>query len=282
MVDYLEERSTSCVSINELRVFFPQVFRGSALPPSLLDVPGNFAFSDWINPQVWSAAFSDGLVLVRQFTESFASACRQAFECDYDAALAQCYEARPDLATSGGGAHQTFLHVLLILIGIRAAYELFNLTLIVGSSAHNSLLLRYRVWIKSGVLLPWLLLFDSTRDTLLYDVVLTDTPPTEYIWELLTNGIFVTAIKLFAQVYFLLRVTQTGLVWFNWLSLLLGAFTAVRLIVQAAWSWRTLHKKALLEEHYAERAESGSEFDLDDIADGGGGTSVNMFTARLL
>jgi Leucine-rich repeat (LRR) protein len=273
IVGFLQTRPNNCVLINEERVFYPLLATYRGLPPSLQHVPGSFLFSEWIQPQPWREAFGNGIVVVRDYTDEFASACREARECEYDDTLAKCYEAHSNLSTSGGGAHQGFLKTVFTFIAIRAAYELFCLVVIVISCARNSLILSCRVWIKNSIFLPMLLLRALTRAELLDDFVLADTPPSEYIWELLTSGVFVTALKLFAQTYYLLHVAETGLAFSNWLSLALGLITVVRLIGQAAWSWRKMHRDELLEEHYAERAASGADFDLDEMTSGG---SVDM------
>jgi Leucine-rich repeat (LRR) protein len=277
-VQFLQERSRACVSINEEHVFFPLFTTDGGLPPSLRDVPGSFLFSNWINPQLWSLAFPNGLDLVRDNTKIFASACRQAPECDYDAALAQCYEAYPELSTSGGGAHQAFLKAVFTFIAIRAAYELFCLVVIVISYTRDSLVLSCRVWIKSSIFLPMLLVRASTRVELFDNIVMAYVPPSEYILELLTSGVFVTALKLFAQTYYLLRVAQTGLVFSNWLSLVLGLVTVARLIGQAAWSWRKLLQDQILKEHYVEGAATGADFEMDEMT-GGGSEIMNDYVS---
>ncbi len=48
-------------------------------------------------------------------------------------------------------------------------------------------------------------------------VALASPPPAEHVLRLATTGVFVTGAKLFVELYFLLRVAQTGLVWSNWL-----------------------------------------------------------------
>jgi Leucine-rich repeat (LRR) protein len=274
---YLQKRSANCDSVNEVRVFDPQVFTGRDLPRALHGIPGNYLFSEWINPKHWIDTSGSGsgldLNLLQQFTDSFASACRQAPECAYDDTLKQCYKAHPELATSGGGAHQAFYNTVITLVAIRVAYELFCMIVIFVSCVRNSIILNCRVWIKSSVFLPLLLVRDSMRGELLEDIVLADTPPSEYILELLTSGIVVTGMKLFSQTYYLLWVAQTGLVASNWLSLMLGLVTVARLVGQAAWSRRKQHQNDLLEEHYVERAASGAEFMLDDMV-GGVGTDT--------
>jgi hypothetical protein len=278
IVRFLQKRSGNCASINEKRVFFAQIYRGDVLPLPLQNVSGSYPFSSWIDPQVWADDPDAGSVLkaglsLADYTAAFSSTCRQAPECAYDDALKQCFEARPDLATSGGGAHQGFLNVVIAFIAIRVAFELFGLIVTVVSYARESVVLRCRVWIKSSVFLPLLLVHAATRDELLEDVVLADTLPSEYIWELLTSGVFVAGLKLLAQTYYLLRVSQIGLLWPNWLSLLLGIVTVVRLVAQAIWSWRNEH----LEKHYAERAESGVYFGVDDIIGGGGSVDLTDY-----
>jgi Leucine-rich repeat (LRR) protein len=266
MVQYMQTSSGNCVSINEKRVFYPQISGGGYTPSLLQDVPGYYAFSNWITSPLW-VEFSNDKDAVRLFTELFRSACRQAPECEYDAALLRCYNAYPQ--------HQAFLNTVFAFIAIRAAFEFFSFVAIAVSCSRNSLVLSCRVWIKTSVFLPLLLMRVSTRASVLSDIVMADTPPSELIWELLSNCVFLTATKLFAQVYYLLAVAQTGLAWSNWLSLALGIVTVVRLVAQAAWSWRKTHHSAL-EEHYAERAASGSSFDLDDL-----GGSANIYAIRL-
>jgi hypothetical protein len=119
----------------------------------------------------------------------------------------------------------------------------------------------------------------STRSELLDDVVLADTPPSEYMWELLTSGVFVTALKLFAQTYYLLRVAQTGLVFSNWLSLVLGLVTVVRLIGQAAWSWRKMHQNQLLEERYAVPAALGAGYELREVTNDGSDDIIHDYVS---
>jgi hypothetical protein len=278
IVRFLQTKSSNCVSVNADRVFYPLV---AIVSDRFLIVTKNaylgrqsFLFSEWISNHRWGTKFFHDPDLFSRLTGTFAAACREARECEYDAALAQCYEAHPELSNIGGGAHQAFLVAVFTFIAIRAAYELFCLVVIAVSCVRNSLLLSCRVWIKGSVFLPLLLVRASTRAELLDKVVLVDTPPSEYIWELLTSGIFVTGLKLFAETYYLLVVAQMGLVWSNWLSLVLGIVTVVRLVGQAAWSWRKQRQNTLLEEHYAERAASGADLELDDIAKSGGSDSV--------
>jgi hypothetical protein len=187
-----------------------------------------------------------------------------------------CYEARPELATSGGGAHRSFINAVFSIMAIRVAHDLFSLFVILISCVKNALHVRFRVWIKSSIFLPLLLVRSWTRAALYTEIVMAETPPSEYIWELLTTGVLVTAAKLFVQAFYLLRVAQTGLSWSNWLSLLLGIVTAVRLIVQAAWTRRKLQQQTL-EEHYFERAASGSSFDLDDLTSSSSSSSTSMY-----
>jgi hypothetical protein len=198
-------------------------------------------------------------------TCSFTGACSESYD-----ALAQCYTARPDLANNGGGAHQAFLAAVFTFIAIRAAYELFCFIAIVFSWARNSLILSCRVWIKGSIFLPLLLLRASMRAELFDGVIMADTLPSEYVWELLTSGIAVTGLILFAHTYYLLRVAQTGLTFSNWLSVVLGLVTLVRLVSQAAWSWRMLKKRALRERWYSsDFSASGADFELEDMARGG-------------
>ncbi len=292
IVQYLEKRSNNCALINEARVFVPQlavVF----FPSALRSVPDTYAFADWIHPRNWPIAESNGLDEVPTYTARFIAACRQAPECSYDASLSRCAETHPDLATSGGAAHQTFFGVVMACIAIRCAFELFCLVIIVagvafrggsgGESGGGSVcswqtVVRFRVWIVSSVFLPLLAARADTRASVLNDMVLVDPSPLDYIWLLCTTGVFVSGAKLFADLYFLLRVAQTGLVWSNWVSLVLGAITAPLLVTQAALSWRKLWYERL-EEHYAERAESGwnDEFAAENMAVGGieSGTADN-------
>ena len=83
-----------------------------------------------------------------------------------------------------------------------------------------------RVWFRSSVFLPLLALRPATRAALIDDVALAPPPPpAEHILRLLTAGVCVTGAKLFVQLYFLLRVAQTGLVWSNWLRYALSSLT---------------------------------------------------------
>jgi Leucine-rich repeat (LRR) protein len=282
IVRFLQTRSGNCVSINDDRVFYPLVAIASdrtlIVSKSAFLGRASFLFSEWINLPRWGQTIILDPDLSNRLRGTFAAACRQARECEYDDALAQCYGAHPELSTSGGDAHQAFLAAIFAFIAIRAAYELFCLIVIAICCVRDSLLLSFRVWIKGSAFLPLLLVRAATRSELLKSVVLADTPPSEYIWELLTSGVFVTALKLVAETYYLLIVAQTGLVWSNWLSLALGIVTVVRLVGQAAWSWRKTRQNALLEEHYAERAASGADFELSDI---GGSGSDKAAAVRL-
>jgi hypothetical protein len=164
--------------------------------------------------------------------------------------------------------------VVIACIAIRLAFELFCLVVVIAGVAFRGgssrVVPRFRVWIKSSVFLPLLALSADTRASFLDDMVLSDPPPIDYIWLLCTTGVFVAGAKLFADLYFLLHVAQTGLVWSNWVSLVRGAVTAPLLVVRATLSWRKLWYQRL-EEHYAERAESGwnEEFAAENMATGG-------------
>ena len=128
----------------------------------------------------------------------------------------RCYEARPELATSGGGAHQPFLNVIWALIGVRLAFEMFCLCAIAVSCARDAVIKWCRVFMVGSAFVPLLLLSAATRVPML-DFVLADRKPKHFLLELLTLGICISIAKLFADTYFLLRVAQNGLVWSNWL-----------------------------------------------------------------
>jgi hypothetical protein len=239
MIQYLQTRSRICQLLNEIRVFLPQL--GSiGSPQALQNVPGNYSFANWIAPQFWDASFggefSNGAYFISLYTSRFDSACRQAPECAFDAALKHCYEARPDLATSGGGAHQTFLLILWVLVWIRIAYELFCLISIAVSCVRNSVVMGCRIFMVDSVFFPLLLMRATTRQVML-GFVLTERKPKHFIIKLLTSGLFIAVAKLVANTYYLVYVAQNGLVWSNWLSLILGLVAVPKMVCQATWSW---------------------------------------------
>jgi hypothetical protein len=220
-------------------VFLPQV-QPPSLPVELQNVPSNYLFSDWIAPKYWDAnfggAFSNGATVMGVYIEAFQSACRNAPECSFDNALNRCYEYRPELSTSGGGAHQAFQNVIISLISIRIAYELFCLAAIAISCARNSVIPSCRIFMIDSAFFPLLLIRTSTRETIL-DFVLAEREPKHFIMQLFTSGLFIVSAKLFADTYYLLKVAQNGLVLSNWLSLILGLVTVPKLIGLAGWTW---------------------------------------------
>ncbi len=97
----LHTRSDACSSINELRVFLPEL-RVDAVPDSLRLVGSTYAFADWIDADKWRAQFVFANELVRVYTARFAAACAQAPECAYDAA--QRYDTRASVVDQRRGS----------------------------------------------------------------------------------------------------------------------------------------------------------------------------------
>ncbi len=77
------------------------------------------------------------------------------------------------------------------------------------------------------------------RNSFLNELVfVTERPTVEHMWELLVSGLVDTLPMLVVNLYYLLRVTQTGLSNIAWMSLLLGTWTCVKLVGSVVWAWK--------------------------------------------
>jgi Leucine-rich repeat (LRR) protein len=277
MIDYLSVFTDNCRPINFIRVFSGAIAvpvlslhiggSGETSPLSASNLPPNYLFSQWINSGSW-LNFDNYRSLVQTNIAAFTQLCTGAPECSYDASTFSCQLTRPELASSGGAAHQTFLVVVIVFISLRVLYELFSLVLIVVSCVRCTLFGR-RVFMQSSMFLPLLLLRSSLRQVFVNDMVLMEAQPSDYLLRLLTNGLFNTGPMLIANLYYLLAVVQTGLDASSWASLLLGVLMLPQLIGQAFFSWRSsklVHLQLQEDAHHRERAESGAVFELSDLA----------------
>ncbi len=149
--------------------------------------------------------------------ERFTAACERVPECSFDSASLACVESHPERALSGGGAHLAFFDAVVVFVAVRAAFELACFAAVVVSLARNAIIERGRLWMGGSAFAPLLLARAKTRDALMGEIAFADTRPVDYIWLLLTSGVFVSAAKLCTDLYFVLRVAQTGLAWSNWL-----------------------------------------------------------------
>jgi Leucine-rich repeat (LRR) protein len=269
MIVYLTSLPNYCLPIN-----YFQSFSGLVSIPSTTDWSGSsvvtssistdFPFAVWINSPVWKY-FDNYRSMVQNNIASFEQFCQSVSECVYHANSYTCELARPELAGRGGVAYQRFLNAIFVFVSLRLLYELFSLVLILISCMRGSLFGR-RVFFQTSVFLPLLLLRQSLRNIFVNDVILMEAQPSDYLWRLLTNGLFNTGPMLAANLYYLLAVVQTGLDASSWASLLLGVLMLPQLIGQAIWSSESAHRKLKEELHYQERAESGISLQLDDIS----------------
>ena len=75
------------------------------------------------------------------------------------------------------------------------------------------------------------------RNSFLSELVFpTETQRSDYDLELLVSGVLSTVPVLLVNMYHLLEVTQTGLSNADWLSVLVGSWTLVKLIGMSVWA----------------------------------------------
>ncbi len=223
IVRYLVSRPRNCEALNTLRLFLPLLrLPREDIPQGLRDRSGPATlFAAWISSPYWrltgESDQNQQLGLAR-----FGDECAQVPECSFDVVSRACVETRPERALSGGGAHTAFFHAVLAFVAVRAAFELACLVTVLVSLARNAIVRRGRLWMGGSAFAPLLLLRAATRDAFVSETIFVDTPPADYIWLLLTSGVAVSATKLFADLYYLMRVSQTGLAWSNWLRFVLS------------------------------------------------------------
>jgi hypothetical protein len=104
------------------------------------------------------------------------------------------------------------------------------------SCAQDSVVMGCRIFMIGSAFFPMLLVRASTRQVMI-DFVLAERKPKHFVLQLLTVGLLIASTKLFADTYYLLKVAQNGLVWSNWMSLIIGLVTVPKLIGLAILAW---------------------------------------------
>lgn len=151
-----------------------------------------------------------------------------------------CVELYPERSDNGGTGYRAFLVFTIVCVSVRAAIELSILALVLVGCARNQIVGR-RVLLKTSIFLPLLLGRMTSgkrmRNSFLSELVFpTEMQRSDYDLELLVSGVLSTVPVLLVNLYHLSEVTQTGLSNADWLSVLVGSWTLIKLVGMSVWA----------------------------------------------
>jgi Leucine-rich repeat (LRR) protein len=258
IIKYLLSRIDHCNVINSFPYFGPltdmQFFQYNCLPGMGTDAfPPTATFSQFL-----ASCQQYGPNNVPTALEQFQRLCRNAPQCDFDPVAAACRTFRPELASDPrGDVHTVFFAFVIATAAVRAVIELARVVCVLvayrrmsnlavpvngaacircccvrpGNSALSLPLYLVAELVGFSPLSP--LLYVASRAEFTVLLVQREASPADLAFRALYAGLLTSLPLLFANLWYLLRVTQYGLAPPGWLSLMKGFILIPRLLFQA-------------------------------------------------
>jgi Leucine-rich repeat (LRR) protein len=264
----------SCHVFNSLSVF-RNIISISVLQ-YFQDLPPSTSFQDWLSQYMSFVSVKGDDPAVIENLAAFRVLCRSLHECDVDVSGTTCWQAHPELAATGRVAFADFYVLVIVVFAVRIALEAARILCVVLSCWQGATLegRTGAELARSSFAAPVCFFFfpaanndsiseadpahavllESTADVahherkelghdranFLKQFVHYTPTPFDYMFRLVHSGILSSIPLLGVTLYFLLRVSQTGMSVSNWLSLVNLLWTIPRQIGQAIHAkWRT-------------------------------------------
>jgi hypothetical protein len=237
-------------------------------------LPASTSFQEWLSQFISFVSLKRDDSAVIENLDAFRVLCRTLHECDVDVSGTTCLQAHPELAATGGVAFADFYAIVIAVFAVRIALEATRIVCVMLSCWQGAIL-EGRIGAelaRSSFAAPVCFFFfpvandDDTHsdhaDVGLLESTLTAASherqdprhdrtdfwkqfvhyaptPFDFIFRLVHSGIMSSIPLLAVTLYFLLRVSQTGMSVSNWLSLANLLWTVPRQIGQAIHAkWR--------------------------------------------
>ncbi len=251
MFQYLNQNVDFCAFVNEAAIYVP-------LMPPLINSIHSFAdavFSECFSeprPKILPPfAFIVTKCLQPKFDptppaysplaiQAVATVCNGIRGCSFvDSPDYSCVLAHPELAEFGGIEFSRFLTCVIIAMSLRLLVECCRGVCVAVSCWHRSTAWHSSIGdIISSSPLVVLLLATMPREKFVAEVAARDSTYHDLLRRLI-HGVALGSLPiLFVNVYFAMRITQTGLSSVTLLSTLYGAITIPALLVRAFLGWR--------------------------------------------
>ena len=261
----------SCHVFNSLPVF-ENVVSVSFLE-FFQDLPASTSFSEWLSFIMSLFSLKRDDPAIAENLVAFRALCQSLTECDVDMSGTTCVKVHPELAATGGAAFPLFCAFVIAVLAVRIFLETTRIACVVLSCWQGAIL-EGRIGAelaRSSFAAPLCCFFFPASDEKTVDAAsaLSEVPllethasehsevkcersdffkqfvsyaptPFDYFFRLAHLGILSSIPLLILNLYFLLRVSQTGMATTNWLSLVNLLWTVPRQIGQAIYAkWCT-------------------------------------------
>jgi Leucine-rich repeat (LRR) protein len=267
IIQYLLQPDVSCDAFNYQYIFQPVM-------PFILSnyeqSPKMMTFADWIAKYIsMYSVFDPG---VPQNRAAFKTLCQSMDACFVPDGRDICI-TRNDLGNSVTQFIAYFYSLYTILV-IRGFIEAIRLIVILYSCWRGGRVFGGRRTINFIIPSPFsVLLVFANKEEFFRSVVHHQPKYTDYLRSSLHIGLLTQAPLLAANLYFLLHVTQVGINFANWLSLINGLLLVPRLMIMSFTSWlqHRSNLRAELEndeesnENNPDAGESSTGVELSDV-----------------
>jgi hypothetical protein len=209
-------------------------------------------FVDWIQSFISFNDLSANNPLVLENLESFKFLCETVPECGVDALGTMCLTIHQEKSLTGQQAFATFYTLVILLAAVRGIVELARLLLVLYLCWQGDILVLGTIgveFVSASFALPLVFVSAESRLSATQHFISHERTPAEMIFRLFHVGMLVTLPTLAVNVFYVLKVAQTGLSLVNWVSLTSGLILVPRILAQATLSWysqSTKNKQVLL------------------------------------